>query len=195
MSSERWKPPEAEGECPTGKIRYASEAIAADSLTRVRARRDATKPDEHGPERDFYECPYCQGWHLTSRARSLEDPEPLRKDGETWQVYALRLEKRIKEQRDQLERINELRADAGNRAERRRIELLTYALGRLTLRLETTRRAKAALVEAIIRLQERINYLLTVPQEEWNPDEVMMMLKAAQSSRRRRKKKEEQPQT
>jgi hypothetical protein len=141
------------GVCVTGKVRYADEQDAAVALERVRAAR-AERPDGHPPERVFYPCEHCDGWHLSSRPPklALADPPP-RADGETWQEYAHRLERRIKEQRDQLEQINQLRADAGNRHERKRIALLQASLGRMTERWEKERAARIGLVNAMAEMR------------------------------------------
>lgn len=74
-------------------------------------------------------------------------PEPqLKQDRETWEAYAHRLERRIKEQRDQLAAIHALRGDAGNRAERKRTARLEIALGRMTARWEHERDCRAGLL-------------------------------------------------
>ena len=66
-----------------------------------------------------------------------ESPTPLDKgDGETWEDYAHRLEHRVKEQRDHIKRLVELRDEPGDRAARKRIEWLERALGSMTLRWE-----------------------------------------------------------
>lgn len=137
------------GTCPTGKVRYETEADARASLARVKEAR-AERPDGRPPERDYYECQRgCEGWHLTSRPPDLDLPEDERDDGESWESYAQRLERRVKEQRDLLRHMNALRADAGNRAERKRITRLRYALGRMTERWETEQAMKRGLVAAI----------------------------------------------
>lgn len=140
------------GVCESGKVRYLTLQDAAIALDRVRAAR-AAKPDGRAPERAYYECGYCAGWHLTSQASDLEPPEPTRGDGETWENYALRLERRIKAQRDHLEAINALRADAANRAERKRIDHLLMQLGRMTHRWEGQRAAKIGLAKVYRELK------------------------------------------
>lgn len=75
----------------------------------------------------------------------------VRSDGESWEDYAHRLERRIKEQRDQLESVNRYRETNGNRADRKKIARLRFALGRMTERWEhevTNREALVAQKEA-----------------------------------------------
>lgn len=134
------------GTCVTGKVRYENDQEAAVALERVQAAR-AERPDGHPPERIFYACRAgCGGWHLSSQPPSLGPEHAAKGDGETWEEYAHRLEQRVKEQRDVLAAINVLRADAGNRHERKRIEHLTFALGRMTERWEKEKAAKMALL-------------------------------------------------
>lgn len=143
------------GTCPTGKVRYETEADARAALARVKEAR-AERPDGRAPERDYYPCERgCGGWHLTSRAPDLTQDESPKADGETWESYARRLERRIKEQRDMLRHVNELRADAGNRAERKRIDRLRYALGNMTERWETEKTMVQGLVRALQRRDEQ----------------------------------------
>lgn len=50
--------------CPTGKIRYRSEyeaSVALASCRRPGRRRWRRR------ERRSYQCPWCNGWHLTSK--------------------------------------------------------------------------------------------------------------------------------
>lgn len=137
------------GTCVSGKVRYADEENAATALERVRVAR-ALRPDGNPPERVFYYCPRCEGWHLSSKPPELHAEHLPKGDGETWEEYAHRLERRIKEQRDQLESLNELRADAGNRAERKRIARLHTALGRMTEDWEREREQKHGLVSKVL---------------------------------------------
>lgn len=139
-----------EGTCPTGKVRYANDVEAAIALERVREAR-AARPDDSPPERIFYPCGHCNGWHLSSRPPELDPPPAAKADGETWEEYAHRLEQRIKKQRDHLDELNALRADAGNRHERKRIAHLQAALGRMTERWDEERQARLGLVEAMRR--------------------------------------------
>lgn len=140
--------PGSEGTCPTGKVRYPDEEKAAAALERVRGRR-ARRPDEFPPERIFYFCRHCQGWHLSSKPPDLKLSEVPKQDGETWEEYAHRLERRVKEQRELLAHVNEMRSDAGNRHERKRITHLTYALGEMAARFEEERRNKHALLRIL----------------------------------------------
>lgn len=141
------------GYCVTGKVRYADDIQASIALERVRLVR-ARKVEDKPPERTFYECPHCDGgWHLTSKPPALDPPPAEKADGETWEEYAHRLERRIKMQRDTLEQINLLRADAGNRAERKRIDRLTVALGRMTERWEKEKEDKRGLIAKLDELQ------------------------------------------
>lgn len=139
-----------EGVCTTGKVRYADDVQASIALERVRAQR-LERPDDQPPERIFYSCQYCDGWHLSSRPPELDPPPAAKADGETWEEYAHRLERRIKEQRDHIAAINALRADAANRAERKRIDHLRYSLGLMTERWEAERVARLGLVDALKR--------------------------------------------
>lgn len=146
MTDRDWT--DAAGSCVTGKVRYADAETAAAALERVRAAR-AERPDGRPPERQFYACVRCEGWHLSSKPPRLDFDAVVRDDGESWEAYAGRLERRIKGQRDHLEAINELRADAGNRQERKRIATLQLALGRITERWHVEREARIGLVAAV----------------------------------------------
>lgn len=84
-----------------------------------------------------------------NRNAELDPPPPAKGDGETWEEYAHRLERRIKEQRDQIAAINALRADAGNRAERKRIDHLRWSLGRMTERWEKEKRDRLGILKHI----------------------------------------------
>jgi len=66
-------------------------------------------------------------------------------DGETWEAYAHRLEKRIKEQRIALEQLQRIHANCPNRANRKRITNLEAALGRASLRGDRLNEAVKAL--------------------------------------------------
>ena len=70
----------------------------------------------------------------------------VRADGESWESYARRLEHRIKEQRDQINSVHRYRETNGNRADRKRIRRLRFALGRMTERWEHERSCREALV-------------------------------------------------
>lgn len=143
------------GECITGKVRYADEENATAALERVKEAR-AARPDGKAPERIFYFCSECDGWHLSSRAPDLMAEHQRKGDGETWEEYAHRLERRIKEQRDQLAGINALRADAGNRHERKVIEGLRASLGRMTERWERERMQREGLVRRLAEIEKKV---------------------------------------
>lgn len=60
--------------CPrTGKTRFRTDGDAQAALARTRKRRAfvdmiASGERDAGPEAcRVYQCPFCQGWHLTSR--------------------------------------------------------------------------------------------------------------------------------
>lgn len=153
------------GSCVTAKVRYDNDYEASVALERVREARVA-RPDGNPPERQFYFCGECDGWHLSSKPPLLGPEPPAKHDGETWAEYALRLERRIKEQRDQLESINALRADAGNRAERKRIEFLLFTLGKLTEKHQRERTARLALVHRVRELENRLAAPPAAQEEE-----------------------------
>lgn len=139
------------GECPTGKVWYATSEQAEAALVEVFARR-VESPSDRPPERQVYGCSFCLGFHLSSKPPEL-DPEPDPKgDGESWEEYAHRLERRIKAQRKTLREGNMLRADAGNRAERKRSERLQLALGRVTDLWLAEREKRIGLVGVVERL-------------------------------------------
>lgn len=149
-----WVPPLSAGACPTGKVRYESEEIARGELKKVFEAR-VRNPTDQPPERDAHSCEHCNGWHLTSRPP--EPPEELGPKGtdETWEKYAHRLERRIKEQRDYINRVTELRADAGNRAERKRLDQATAMIGRMELRMERLKIAHDSVIEELRRREEK----------------------------------------
>lgn len=81
---------------------------------------------------------------------------PLTKgDGETWEAYAHRLERRIKEQRDHIKALNVLYADNGNRADRKKINRLKRALVAVTENWQREREARIALVRTVGELKAR----------------------------------------
>lgn len=140
------------GGCNTGKVRYDTEAAALAALVRVRGYR-LEHPDGKDAETHFYVCRVCEGWHLSSNpvAGHGSDfmPEHSLRTGETWENYAHRLERRIKEQRAQLLSLQALGHGASNRDSRRRIQSLVVALGAMTERWEAEVRNREALVERI----------------------------------------------
>lgn len=86
-------------------------------------------------------CPKCKRTHSADREHncSLDRPFDNKLDGESWEDYAKRLERRIKEQRDLNKHLVELGKDGGNRVDRKRIARLEAALGQMTLRWEDQR--------------------------------------------------------
>jgi uncharacterized coiled-coil protein SlyX len=145
----------AEGTCITEKVRYPDDLIASEALERVRQKRLENPDDNKDPERTFYECRHCSGWHLSSSPPAIDPPPAAKADGETWEEYAHRLEHRIKKQRDILEKLNSLRADAGNRSERKRMDKLRHALGMMTERWEAERTKNKGLIHRIRVLEGR----------------------------------------
>jgi len=50
--------------CPkTGKLRYRDELGARIALAKLQSRRSSKRR----LERRYYHCPFCSGWHLTSK--------------------------------------------------------------------------------------------------------------------------------
>lgn len=145
------------GTCVTGKVRYADDEQAAIALDRVREARLA-RPDGRPAEWQFYACEHCDGWHLSSR---WPDPGPdlePRVDGEPWPDYAKRLERRIKEQRDHITQLHELRGYAANRYSRKKIDGLVAALGRMTARWEHERTNREALAGKLRALAQNADF-------------------------------------
>lgn len=150
--------------CSTGKVRHATEAVALEALARVRRDRIATG-DPDPPESRIYICARCNGWHLTSTDLSYRDLEPIRErsDGEAWEAYAKRLERRIAEQRAQILSLLALgHGAAHNRASRKRVEALTVALGHMTERWENERRNREEVVRQIDALRARRSFTYRV---------------------------------
>lgn len=153
---------QASGSCASKKVRYETDLDAAIALRRVRAVRSA-RPDGLPEECAFYECTFCQGWHLTSQPQPVILEPFARDDGETWESYARRLERRVKEQRDQLVDLQTLRRELGNRQTRRQIERLESALGKMTYRWEWERDRRKGLERHLAskrRLRSRVTGLL-----------------------------------
>lgn len=142
--------------CRTGKIRHPSETGALEALVRVRKERFASD-DGRLPESRIYLCRDCGGWHLTSTDLHPSDLEPVRerKDGEPWEIYAKRLERRVAEQRTHIVSLHALGAGATNRAMRRRVPALLVALGRMTERWDNERRNREELVRQLDELRSR----------------------------------------
>lgn len=116
-------------ECPQGKVCYEDETAAQAALDEIIKRR-LDEVSDHPPERQVYKCSFCEFWHLSSRPPEMEEEEPPRIDGETWESYAHRLEARIKAQRQHIGSLNQLRLDAGNRINRKKLDKALTLLGR-----------------------------------------------------------------
>lgn len=147
-----WKPvTPVKQPCRTGKVEYPTESSALEGLRRVRKKR-IENPDGQDPESGIYPCDHGDHWHLTSSEIHLNDitSERERRDGETWENYAGRLEKRIAEQRSQILSLHALGHGASNnRSSRKRINALVIALGRMTENWENERRSRIALTEKL----------------------------------------------
>lgn len=157
--------------CPSGKQRHRSEAGAIQALIRVRKHRIQTgDPLDH--ESHIYPCEQCNGWHLSSKevlhSRHLI-PDKVRHDGETWEAYARRLERRIKEQRAQIMSMIAVGHGGNNRQARKRIASLTVALGRVTELWDEERRNREAVVERLRELEKRPVRLTAASTRQSNP--------------------------
>lgn len=53
------------GACKTGKFRYRTESDARTALGHINYK--ASNGNDRRVEKRCYLCPFCQGWHLTSR--------------------------------------------------------------------------------------------------------------------------------
>jgi hypothetical protein len=134
--------------CPSGKLRYPSEALALEGLSTVRERRHGA---DRPPECRIYFCDRCEGWHLTSaeiHPRAFV-PEREKADDEEWSVYAKRLERRIAAQRSEILSLHQLGFGLSNKNTRRRIETLVIALGHATERYERERRDRIGLTRRL----------------------------------------------
>lgn len=49
--------------CPTGKVRFSDR----ESAKRAKAWAQAAGARRGKTIKRYYECPFCQGWHLTSQ--------------------------------------------------------------------------------------------------------------------------------
>lgn len=146
--------------CRTGKVEYPSESAALEGLRNVREKR-LKNPDEHNPECSIYPCEHGPHWHLTSNEVRGDDftSEKEKSDGETWENYAVRLERRIAEQRSQILSLHALGHGASNnRQARKRINALVIALGHMTERWEGERRSRIALTEKLQNQQPKTNW-------------------------------------
>lgn len=147
----------AEPRCKTGKHRYLSESQALEALIRVRKIR-VRQGDPRQHENHIYPCRECDGWHLSSTPVLLASD--LRTEREQWptetiEAYARRLERRIAEQRAQILSMLAVGHGGNNRQARKRIEILTVALGRMTAMWEEERRNREALVRRLAAPQTR----------------------------------------
>lgn len=147
-------------QCATGKLRYGTETEALTALTRTREARVRTA-DPHPPENRIYKCPQCDGWHLTSKALSsldLVEPGP-KADGEPWDEYAHRLERRVAAQRAQIVSLLAVGHGGTNRELRKRFPALLTALGQITERWQAERRNRENLVD-LLRQRHPFTWLL-----------------------------------
>lgn len=74
-------------------------------------------------------------------------------DGETWEAYAHRLERRIKAQRDHIKGVVSLIEGTGNRADRKKVERLRSALATITEKWNREREARIALVRTVLEMK------------------------------------------
>lgn len=147
----RSEQPRRNPHCPTRKHYYAAESDALTALARVRNER-ISSGEQRSPESHAYPCSLCGGYHLSSTPTGVHDTDFLpawRNIEETWEQYARRLEKRIKEQRAHILSLHIVGQGGTNREARKKIQQLTIALGRMTERWEAERTHRIALVEKI----------------------------------------------
>lgn len=90
--------------------------------------------------------------------RSPAERETLNADGkdagESWEDYARRLERRIKDQRDHIKSLAALHKGNGNRADRKKVASLRSALATITEKWSREREARIALVRTARALEE-----------------------------------------
>lgn len=67
---------ESQGDCPSGKLRYTDERLAAKALASAQAKR--LKRGHDHIEKRYYTCGFCDGFHLTS--------VPDRVPADVWEV-------------------------------------------------------------------------------------------------------------
>lgn len=152
--------------CRTGKIEYATESAALEGLRRVRKKR-IKNLDEQDHECAIYLCDHGHHWHLTSNEIRGEDvtSERERSDGETWESYAKRLERRVAEQRSQILSLHALGHGASNnRQARKRINALVIALGHMTERWEAERANRIRLVQLLETEKEKTSWFKPMKQ-------------------------------
>jgi len=141
------------GRC--GKLAHPSESAALAALITVREHR--IRSGDPVPEQRVYQCERCNAWHLTraeARLISLGATRD-RRDDESWEQYARRLERRIAAQRAELMSLHALGHGLASRDARRRVASLVISLGRMTERWEAERRNREALVAALERERAR----------------------------------------
>lgn len=146
--------------CGSGKVRYPSEPEALDAMMRVRKER-VRNGETRTPENRIYYCEQCEGWHLSSRELHPLDLAQMRErgDGEPWDVYAKRLERKIADQRSQIVSLLALGHAGSNRDLRKRVPTLLTALGQMTERWQGERRTRENLTE-ILRQKHPLVWLL-----------------------------------
>lgn len=149
------------GRCrSSAKIRHPTESDALAALMRVREER-ITNREDRVPENRIYFCDDCEGWHLSSRELDpyLLNTVPPRGDGEPWDVYTRRLEKKIATQRSEITSLLALGHGGGNRELRKRIPALLKALARTSERCEAERIHRENLV-AILQQRHPLCWLV-----------------------------------
>jgi hypothetical protein len=146
--------------CPTGKKRHPSESGALDALMRVRKERLASG-EARLPENRIYPCDRCGGWHLSSTALHPEDLATPRErgDGEPWEEYAGRLEKKIAAQRAEIVSLLALGHGGTNREMRKRVPALLTALAQTSERWHSERQNRENLL-AILRAKHPLCWLV-----------------------------------
>ena len=87
------------------------------------------------------------------------ESHPVRFDGESWEDYAGRLERRIKEQRVHINSLHRYRKDGGNRQQRKRTRSLETTLGRVAARLGEEERNREALAAKLDAADARVEQL------------------------------------
>ena len=146
--------------CPTQKVRYKAESEALVALIRVRDHR-AEISDPAAPENRVYRCDACDGWHLSSKPLHPQDIATVREraDGEPWQSYSRRLERKIEQQRTQIVSLLAIGHGGSNRELRKRVPALLAALAEMTERWHGERRNREALVRTL-RREHPLRWLL-----------------------------------
>lgn len=57
--------------CETGKTRYKDEIAAKLALATIRQKAATVHEEQRA-----YRCPFCRGWHLTSKPRRRREVSP-----------------------------------------------------------------------------------------------------------------------